>query len=113
MPFKIPKKKFDEYLIYKKYKKYEKMYHENIKERLCKSIYPNQMNDFFFLTIPKGHPNEGREITVDYKLINIIVYFWNNDFITCGWVFRILILANESKAEYLIHGMKNTLFPKT
>ena len=48
--------------IYEKYKKYEHKYHELIKKRLQKSIYPTQGNDFFFLTIPKGFPDAGREV---------------------------------------------------
>ena len=71
--------------IYEKYKKYEHKYHELIKKRLQKSIYPTQGNDFYFLTIPKGSPNAGREVTVDYQLKNLVLYFWDYGLITMGW----------------------------
>ena len=58
-----------------KYLNYKNKYLNIIKKRLKKSLYPYQGNDFFFLTIPKGHPNEGKEIPVDYLLKNIVLYF--------------------------------------
>lgn len=71
--------------IYKKYLKYKKKYYDLIKKRLGESIYPTQGNDFFFLTIPKGHPKAGKEVPVDYKLRNIVLYFWEQGLITLGW----------------------------
>ena len=72
-------------IIYKKYQKYKAKYYNLVKKRLLESIYPNQGNDFFFLTIPSGHPNAGKEVPVDWKLCNIIKFFWNNGLITMGW----------------------------
>lgn len=71
--------------IYQKYLKYKKKYYDLVKKRLKKSLYSHQGRDFFFLTIPKGHPNAGREIPVDYQLRNLVVYFWGRGFITMGW----------------------------
>ena len=70
---------------YEKYIKYKKKFYQLVKERLEESVYPGQENDFFFLTIPKGFPDAGREVPVDYKLSNLVSYFWNHGFITYGW----------------------------
>ena len=70
---------------YKKYKKYRKKYHELVIKRLKKSVYPTQGNDFYFITIPQGHPDAGKEIPVDYQLKNIVLYFWDKGLITLGW----------------------------
>ena len=55
---------------------YQNKYHNLIKERLLKSVAPHQVNDFFFLTIPRGHPDAGKEVPVDWPLCNMIKYFW-------------------------------------
>lgn len=74
------------FIIYeKKYRKYKTKFYELLKKRLKDSIYPTQANDFFFLTIPKGHPNENKEVPVDYLLRNIVLFFWKEGFITLGW----------------------------
>jgi hypothetical protein len=70
--------------VYQKYIKYKNKYYDLIKKRLQKSIGPHQVNDFFFLTIPKGHPDAGKEVPIDYKLRNIILYFWDKGLITLG-----------------------------
>lgn len=67
------------------YKKYKKKYHQQVIKRLKASIYPTQGNDFYFLTIPQGHQDAGREIPVDYQLKNLVLYFWNQGLITLGW----------------------------
>lgn len=69
----------------KKYKICKEQFHTLLKKRLKHSIYPTQYNDFFFLTIPKGHPHEGKEVPVDYLLQNIVLFLWNHKFITLGW----------------------------
>ena len=71
--------------IYQKYKKYKNKFYQLIKKRLEESVYPGQENDFFFLTIPNGHPDAGREVAVDYKLSNLVLYFWKHGLITLGW----------------------------
>jgi hypothetical protein len=68
----------------KKYKKYRQKYYDLIKKRLRNSVEPHQSHDFFFLTIPKGHPDAGKEVPVDEHLKNIILYFWKHGFITTG-----------------------------
>ncbi|AYV76561.1 MAG: hypothetical protein Terrestrivirus8_54 [Terrestrivirus sp.] len=99
----------------KKYKICKNKFYELIKKRLKNSIYPTQVNDFFFLTIPKGHPNEDREIPVDYLLKNIVLFFWENKFITLGWneglecrVDEICVPAFISFESKLVNG-KNAL----
>ena len=64
---------------------YQKKYHDLIKERLLKSVAPHQGNDFFFLTIPPGHPDAGKEVPVDWRLCSIVKYFWKKGLITTGW----------------------------
>lgn len=71
--------------IYRKYLKYKNKYFDLVKKRLNKSLYPHQRRDFFFLIIPDGYPDAGREIPVDYLLRNLVVYFWNKGLITKGW----------------------------
>lgn len=76
----------------KKYKtKYDKlrtlsnnMDIEKIKERLANSFWPYQIRDFYFLTIPEGYPNAGKEVPIDYLLKNLILFFWDKGFITMG-----------------------------
>lgn len=70
---------------HQKYLKYKKKFESCVKDRLRKSIYPYQFRDFYFLTIPKGHPDAGMEVTVDYLLKNIVLYFWDRKLITFGW----------------------------
>ena len=71
--------------IHQKYMKYKNKFYDLVIKRLQESIAPHQGNDFFFLTIPPGHPDAGREVPVDYKLRNIILYFWDKGLITLGW----------------------------
>ena len=71
-------------LPYEKYMKYKKIFCQSVKEQLDKSLYPGQENDFFFLTIPRNFPNGGVNVPVDYKLSNLVLYFWKHEFITCG-----------------------------
>ena len=71
--------------IHQKYMKYKNKFYDLVIKRLQESIYPHQVNDFFFLTIPPGHPDAGREVPVDYKLRNIVLYFWDKGLITLGW----------------------------
>ncbi len=51
-----------------------------IKKRLLNSVYPTQINDFFFLTIPENHPNASMQVPVDYQLktwSNFLESFFN------------------------------------
>lgn len=63
----------------------KRTYFRNLEQRLQRSVYAGQLNDFYFLTIPNGHPSAGLEVPVDYKLVNLIQFFWDNNFITHGW----------------------------
>ena len=68
-----------------KYIKYKRKFYACVKERLLNSVHPWQARDFYFLTLPKNHPNAGREVPVDYLLKNIVKYFWDHKLITLGW----------------------------
>ena len=72
------------YAYQKKYQKYKKKYHNYVKKLLKKSLNPHQDRDFFFLTIPQGHPDEGKLVPVDYLLKNMVLYFWKHKFVTAG-----------------------------
>ena len=60
-------------------------YFEAVEQRLENSIYKGQLNDFYFLTLPEGNPDAGIEAPVDYKLKELVLYFWKHNFITYGW----------------------------
>lgn len=70
--------------ISKKCIKYKTKYYRLIIEKLQKSLNPSQGSDFYFLTIPEGHPDAGRDVPIDYKLKNLVLYFWKNGYITQG-----------------------------
>ena len=56
-----------------------------LKERLLNSLYPWQVRDFFFLTVPFGHDGEGQEVPVDWALKNLVLFLWSNGIYTGGW----------------------------
>jgi len=70
-----------------------------LKKRLDNSVYPTQARDFFFLTLPKGHPDEGKEVPVDALLKNLVLFFWERNFITMGWDEGNEVLAMNKKCE--------------
>lgn len=48
-------------------------------EKLHKSIYPTQGNDYQLLK------HEGQLFPVDYKLVPLVLYLWKHDVKTMGW----------------------------
>ena len=62
-----------------------KQYYWTVEELLKNTINGHQLNDFHLLTIPDGHSKAGKGVPVDYKLKELVLYFWKNNFITCGW----------------------------
>ena len=63
---------------------YKKLY-GSFKEynKLKKSVYPTQYNDYFMLKIPEKFIK--RYVPCDAPLKNIIKYFWSKDIYTEGW----------------------------
>ena len=70
---------FYKFSYYKKDKKITKdEYFNYIRRRLKRSVYPRQINDFFFMKKDKKDKKD-KEIPIDWLLAPIVKYFWNND----------------------------------
>ena len=61
----------------------------NIKNinKLQKSLYPTQGNNYILLKYPKTFPTNirGKYVPADYELANIIKFLWKKKIITLGW----------------------------
>ncbi len=55
------------------------------KRVLLNSLYPNQINDFFILTIPEFMKDAGKTVPCDWPLSEIVLFLWKNDIPTGGW----------------------------
>ena len=67
---------------------YEKTkYDKTILNKLKKSVYPWQRNDYIILKFPSWFPNyeNNKYIPADYKIANIIKYLWSKKIVTLGW----------------------------
>lgn len=63
---------------YLQYLKNNKQHISDI-NKLRKSIYPSKTNDYILLKLPTQY------FPADYKLANLILYFWKNDVDAKGW----------------------------
>ena len=60
------------------YKKNIKLHHV---DKLIKSVYPMQVNDYLLSKIP----NTNHFVPIDFNIYGIIKKLWKEGFITLGW----------------------------
>jgi hypothetical protein len=78
-------------------------YDKKILNKLKKSVYPWQVNDYVILRFPSWYPNDyGKYVPADYKISNIIKYLWTKKIITLGWNQPDYILHKKNYASYIV-----------